>query len=381
VATNVSNGGTNTLGLGARKVVRSSSGAIYILFVADVIGIFTIRIFKSNDGGASFAIQDEGGAPGDADLRAPSMAIDSVDIIHISYFFEDGKDSSVRRVLFHTVDAASTPDTFQGDEQVLLADTEIGGFYTAITIDSSDIPHLLFVDASSNMGTDFDTVNYTNRIGGTWKTAVQIEGFTAERQCRRPDITISDENVPEVTYGNESENDVGTALGNQNDATSFELFDIDTAASDGIADRSIAIDSSGNTWVAWNSFGDDLELRQHLDADPWSTWQTIINLDAVNNLRAPSLAIDGGDTYVLTEDQGDDDIYEYKNQDARISLEVGIFQDVKVKWSHLNNNGGATQIDYVFFDGTDIFWNEIVLAAVFNPYKDYYQRHNSLIRM
>ena len=36
---------------------------------------------------------------------------------------------------------------------------------------------------------------------------------------------------------------------------------------------------------------------------------------------------------------------------------------VIVKWSQNNNNEGSTAIDYIFSDGTDVFWNELSLSG------------------
>ncbi len=214
-----------------------------------------------------------------------------------------------------------------------------------------------------------DTIYYTNRVGGTWNTEVEIEGFTALKVCVLPDITISDEDVPDICYLNATDAYLGAALENVNNATSFTLNDVDTNVSDLTKNTpSIAIDSSGNTWIAYLFASGDTKLKiiQHLDANAWNSWETPITLDDAENLSEPSLVIDGSDRYVFVKDINDEDVYYYKNSDARVSLEVGGFIIVRAKWSFNNNNGGATQIDYVFRDGSaspDIFWNKLDLAG------------------
>jgi hypothetical protein len=355
----VSSAVSNTLGPSARNVVRTSGGTLYAIFQNTTNT--AVVAFKSTDG-TTWTEQNSAGRPATASGTPGSVsaAIDSTGVIHVSWWVGG---TGLKYVTFDT-----STDTWGTAVTALALTRTITNVYeaTAIAIDSSNKPHIAFVYNETNMSIAWDGVYYTNKVGAGWKAQVQIEGATAQKNCGMPDITISDENVPEISYINVTSVQVTAAQGNANDAASFTLFDVETTAKTALDNTatSIAIDSAGATYVAWISSVDDLKIRKCPDGNSWTTgWDATTTLDSANNLKTPSLAIDGTDRYVFAVDTGNNDLYYYKNSDARVLVETGTFTWPKAKWAFNNNNQGSTQIDYVFQNGSDIYWNKLTLVT------------------
>ena len=359
--TSAGGGETYPINSGKRNVVRTSAGVLYAVVSYGKTTVTTasdVRVYKSSDG-SSWAEQDASNNPtvgGASTYASASCCIDSSGIIHISYRHAI---TGIRYVTFNT-----STDVFSGDTQIVSSSAP--QVSTAITVDSSNVPHTVYVEALTSMGSTFDTVTYINKVGGTWNAKVAIEGLTASKDCRFPSITIDSNNVPVVVYYNHTDTDIGTALGNLNNATSFTLFDIE-ASSQANTFPFIAVDTSGNHHAAYVNSTNDLLVRKHNVGDAWTTWQTAETIDNSNNLLTPSIAINGTARYIFAEDSDDNDIVYYTDSSGswsgQNSLDVGTYQDSHVKWSFLNNNGGSTQLDYVFSDGTNVFWNKVVLTV------------------
>ncbi|MEK6862008.1 MAG: hypothetical protein AABY07_08645 [Nanoarchaeota archaeon] len=370
----VTSANTNRIDRSARVVVRTSTGILYIIVHDDTND--GIEVWKGNSvNPISFSEQDSANNPQSAGRYiSPSGAIDSSNIIHIAYYDLNGKSSALRYVIFNT-----STDTFSGDVSVKDIGSgnpaEVG---TAISIDSNNIPHIVWTDVNKSAGVDYDTVYYVNKIGGVWNTQVEVEGVTANKLCRFGDLTIDKDNIPEISYTNNIDDQVTAALGNANNATSFSLFDVDSSVTD-FFKGSIAIEPSGNTHVAYlqRTFGVNdivrVEIREHIYGNAWTTWETIQVIDtdigpgeATVNMSI-SLVIPDTRRYIFVEELDTNDIIFYRSSDStwiNQKLETGTYNHVNTKWAFNNNNQKLDRIDYVFTDETvspDILWNEVFL--------------------
>jgi len=357
----------------SRVSVRTSAGIPYVI-VNQILGI--IQVFKGNSvTPTSFTIQDDANDPAGTTYGSSSAAIDSTGVIHISYHYYNGKTSELRYVTFNT-----GTDTFSGDAQ-LVADiggdpTAITNLYTAIAIDSNNVPHIAHSQFPSKGG--LPSLYYMNKVGGAWNAAVEIEGGTNGNECKHYDIAISEDNIPEISYVNDTDGDLGAALGNVNNATSFTLFDPDiTAVTSNVT--SIVIDSAGNTYIGYEDINP--KIVEHLDADAWTTWQTPIApaTGIMNSTNILSIVANGTDIYVFYEDDGHDISYnKYTGSwGSPVELETGTFNTAKAKWARYVDYdssganragaGGRLELDYTFTDETasaDVWFNSLSLVTL-----------------
>lgn len=372
--------------LGARVVVRTSAGIPYVI-VEDLTN-GAIRVFKGDAATpTSFAEQDSANNPATAGYGACSAAIDSTGIIHIAYQYDNGKASELRYVTFNT-----GTDAFAGDAQVIAdigADpTAITNLYTAIAIDSNDIPHIAYIEYRASGGTDYFTVFYQNRIGGAWNASgVEVEGVTANVQTAVPDIAIDADNKPVIAYRIPSADQAyaKAAIGNANDATSFTLQAVITHANDSNNpdSASIVVDSDGNHYAAWFNGNGSIRnfVYKHNYGASWATWSdTSLTSQTAGIGEKVSLVANGTDIYIFIEDSGDNDIHYEKYtgtwSGAWTTLETGTYNTAKAKWARYVDRdssgtdrggaGGRLEIDYCFTDETatpDVLFNSLTLTA------------------
>jgi len=336
---------------GARVLVRNSAGTPYVVMTdEDATGI---TVWKGNSTTpTSFSEQDAGNAPASGTYGSVSAAIDSTDIIHIVYMELDGKTSACRYVTF---DADGTTDTYAGDVDV---DADLGSepaslalLYTAIAVDSNDIPHIAYTRYEADMGSDWQTLTYNNRIGGAWNASgTEIEGSTANKNILHYDLVIDADNLPCVSYKNETDSAIGTAQGDANDPSSFTLNDVQTSnVNPGTAYQcAMTVDSNGDHWVAYRDSRSavDIGLFQHQKADAWTTWQSVIPTNqGASIVQAGCMAADGTDIYIFNELEADNDIayIKYDGSSSITTLETGTYNTAKAKWAFWvdNDSGGA----------------------------------------
>lgn len=363
------NATTHSQQRGNRVLVRNSSGTPYVVMTdEDATGI---QVWKGNSTTpTSFSEQDAGNAPASGVYGSVSAAIDSTDIIHIVYMEDDGKTSACRYVTF---DADGTTDTYSGDTDI---DSNLGGdpvtinqLFSAIAIDSNDVPHVVYTRSDSNMGADYQTATYSNRIGGSWRSGVEIEGATAEFNVEDYDIAIDADNLPVVSYYRINSAFRG-AIGNANNATSFTLQTFNSGVNNQSPiprESSIAVDSEGNHHIAWiqHSAVNDwqLKIREHSYGDAWTTLQTettVTSNTSDNEWFTPALVIDGTNKYIFLEEENHDVEYWYDTGSGWTSggtLETGTYNTVRAKWAFWvdNDSTGAlvTQGTKYYFDGSD----------------------------
>ena len=133
---------------------------------------------------------------------------------------------------------------------------------------------------------DITTPNeeYTNRIGGSWKAPVNVNNPSLT--VGRPDITINEDNIAEIAH---DDSGISAFVGDLNNATSFTSQAIDATVPLTDSNVSIAIDNSGNTWIAYQDetgADDYITLVKHNDADAWTTWQTPVNNSNVGKMSS-----------------------------------------------------------------------------------------------
>lgn len=370
-AIQVTSAGTNSLGTysTARNLIRNSSGIPYVV-VYDSSG--QIEVWKGNSATpSSFSEQDSANKPSNSDYTGGSAAIDSTGVIHIAYYDSSSTSSKAYQLRYVTFNTST--NTFSGDTSVYTGSLMLFASFS-IAIDSNDIPHIVFIDRMSNMGTNYDTLLYTNRIGGSWKTPVEIEGKTTSVSCFYPDITFNGSNIPWVSYSKLSANETKTAEGNANDATSFTLRVVNDVIANSSQESCIVFDSSGNGYVFWGRNSDN-----HIIVDS-VTGGTDTDTGAVGTANNKfRVSVDGTSLYIFYEDASNDIAYYYNTGSGWTSggvLETGTYNFPKSKWaryveydsSGTNRAGGSgrLEIDYVFVDetaSTDVWWNTLTLAT------------------
>jgi hypothetical protein len=316
---------------GGRQIVRSSEGILYT-FLNDG---GNCEIWKSENEGTTWAIQDSADDP--ACSTSEGIAIDSADNLHLIYSIAHPSYDFI--YLPYT-----THDDQFGTSTVIENYTVLDELSTAsITIDSKDIPHIVYSFYRESFG--YNRVLYNNRNGGVWKTSgIEIETVFSYFV----DITIDEDDIPIITYINTDNSDLTASVGNQNDASSFTSYDVDTDINSTTdeSEVSLGIDSSGNTWIAYirnDGTEDDITLAKRTDGSETSSWNTGWTIDITNNNVGfePSLSIEATDVYVFYEDDQDDivyDMYDGSSWSGETVIEMhGELQDVKPRWSYINN--------------------------------------------
>jgi hypothetical protein len=393
------NGVTN----GNRVVVRNSAGIPYV--VVENYDNASIDVYMGNSATpTSFAEQDFTHNPDATTFGSVSAAIDSAGIIHIVYAEYISKSSDLEYVQFDTAtnlfQNAVPINSDLGEE-----DTAITNIQTAIAVDLNNIPHILVSSAFKVGGSTQITVQYNNRINAFWNVSmIEIEGATAGKACDFPSIAIDLDNKPVISYTNNTDDDVGTGIGNLNDATSFTLYDVETdcEATSGTDLTSIAVDSSGNHYVAYRDEGDTyIYINKHTYGVAWTTWGTR-QTDSKNGIN-PSLCIRGTDVYIFYEEDTAHDIVYDKytgtwgsgSWGGEVTLETGTYNSVKANWCKyasfnasptvvlssptdtqditddtpalvFTGTDTSTFVDYVFADQTvsyDIWWNSLTILG------------------
>jgi len=338
-----------------RVCVRTSAEIPYVVVWNRITN--DIEIYKGNSSTpSSFTEQDTANNPSASVFGCSSAAIDSTGVIHIVYMSYISDSDDLMYVTYATAtDQWGTPATINGDLGV--ESVTLRNLYTSIAIDSNDIPHVAYTGWEASAGTNGFVTRYENRIGGAWiGTGVEVEGQTDNKDCRFPSIAINASDIPVIAYLNDDDDDLARATGNDNDATSFTLVDLDASAQSA-STTSICVDSDGTVYVA----GVDSDATVIVYNDTTQRDTGVVG-------SHPSLVANGTDIYVFYEDTNNDITYS-KSVDGGANwspngttiLQTGTYNTVST-----NYKSSATKLDYVFADETaspDIQWDTLVIGG------------------
>ena len=284
---------------------------------------------------ASFEEQDASAPkPTGTNYGAVSAAIDSDDVIHIAYMSDAGKASPL---LYATFRADGINDDWLTTDVSLVADigedpTAITNLFTAIAIDSSDVPHIVFNRYLKIGGASTFVLSYINKVGGTWGTVYDIH-YVQSAHCYFPDLSIDYDDKPAVTFIATSACRV--AIGNVNNATLFTTHSVETDVSN--VAGSICIDSDGNHWVSCRDGSPaNVNLHKHNYTDGWTTWQSLVTNSNVGDRS--SLYADGTDIYIFYENDANEiayDMYNGSTWEGETVLETVAepYNTVRVSWA------------------------------------------------
>ncbi len=348
-----------------RQVVRAKNGDLYT-FVNDA---GTCGVWKSTDG-ASWSEQDSTHHKTCMSYSGVSIAIDSTDKLHLLY-------ASGSNTLQYDTFTAGAFSILNENIYNDVGGNGLGGF--DIAVDANNIPHVVYVYIDTF--TD-NQLGYDNRVGGAWNGS-DANPDTDSVGLLSPTIEINETGYPEVSYIKASTGVLVAKAGNGNDPNLWAGYSIDTSVNvtGGQGGASIAVDTlTGNTWIAYVDGDNDISLAKYSGTD-YSGWETAGNWATVTSKSDdgydPSIAITGpSDIYVFYQDDGvadngtnkriSYDIYDSIGEDwaGEVPLQTpssGDFKTVKAKWSFEWNNYGANRIDYLFSDGTDVFWSYLYL--------------------
>ncbi|MFC1647148.1 peptidoglycan DD-metalloendopeptidase family protein [Patescibacteria group bacterium] len=346
-----------------RNIMQTSEGTLYSVIMDDS----NCEVWMSYDGGASWAEQDGSNRPAGTYCNG---AIDNTDLIHIIY-----KSSlDAKYVTFNTkTNAYGTPET---------ADTaSVGINEPVISVDSANKPHIAWIEFDD--GTPDSAVYYTNKVTGSWKASVTVEdpvgagdGYSNIAIINK--YSNEDTDWPIIAFINNTDDYLQAECGVTDDAGSFNGYDVDTDVNDVGGERgvSLGVDSANNLWIAYvrdDGSADDITLARRDYSGEQSFWTSYWTIDITNSNVGyePSMSVVGSDMYVFYEEDSSDEIvydkYDYANTswsgETQLATGATTYQDVHVRWSNEHNNDGYL-IDYIYSDGTDIFWDYIDVTPV-----------------
>lgn len=329
-----------------RQVVRTSSGILYSVINSGS----TIRVYKSSDG-SSWTQQDISNSPA-VSGNICAIAIDSTNILHIPFFVSG---TGIRYITF-----ATSTDLFGSIETIIAGNATNINVIAAMDIatDSNNVPHVA-VSYDTSGGTHL--FRYFQRTTGTWSTFINIASIT--NGVTNLSLLLDNNNLGQVAYTGLATS-IAAAIGNLTAATSFTNTTLDTTFTN--TNVSICLDGNYNTWLSYEDVTNGtVNLIQHLASNSWATWQTAVS--SASNGKTTSVGSVGNNIYVFYEPTAATNIsYDRYNGTflGQQTLQTGTFHNPRVKYSVYNNNQNNNQIDYLFDDGTTVYWDKIYFPSI-----------------
>ncbi len=288
-------------------------------------------------------VEVHGGTP--VAIEAVHAAIDANDDIHV--VAAAGFDGATRDVAYAICDLSSGFGTWEAAATYTDAAPDNQG--VSISLDSNDKPFVLFVDAVKQTGSTVDNVYVIDKTGASWANLTQIGARATKTDTYdSPHITVRNSDYMEAWYYFRTDGD--PAYKTNTGTWGSESVYTETSATVGAV-----LATTGGTVYRYHA--DDTEDIEESDAD------TTYNTD--DTYAGVSATLDGTDRYVLYIDTSDDVHYIYNTGSGWTdggAIEAGTYLRVIAEWAY-NNENQSGEINYIFDDGTDVFYNSLSLAA------------------
>ncbi len=120
-----------------------------------------------------------------------AAAIDENDGLHIAYIYSSGE--TIRYVFYDTTNDSLGSEEIDSSGE---SGDSIGSL--SIAVDSNNKPHIAWV--MSNVYNNDSSVLYIDKTLGDWGSAVTIDYLTGTELFYGIDITIDEDDLPEVVY-------------------------------------------------------------------------------------------------------------------------------------------------------------------------------------
>ncbi len=357
----------NGLEAGNRVSIRDSNDRVYVFVNAGG----NIRAYKGNITGepASFAEQDAGNAPDDADNVGIAAAQDVDGLIHVIYYFLDPAAMQaaplVQYATFRTSAHPTTQDVWDIVDEEVAAIVNSQGDYSftkllAIALQLGTEPHAVWNDERADMGNQIENIQYANRRDGAWKAKVEVESVSEASGFFGLDFMIAPPNnsigVDRPIVAMIEATGLSVNHGNAINATSFvQAPGVTTSQLETVnTNVGMVIDTDGDITICYVQNDGDLAVIQHLATQAtWDSFETEVVVNSSNNHIYPDLAAIGTDLYIIVEDSDDNDLRMYKNTGTGWSEEtgdadlpnVGTFSRPRIKWARYYNDSANFDFD------------------------------------
>jgi hypothetical protein len=263
----------------------------------------------------------------------------------------------VRYITFST-----STDTFGSS---VLIDSALDYAEARIAVDSNNKPHIVYSLSTFDGSQYAEDLKYVNKVSGSWSTALDLSSTLdgGGNFYHLPGLAINASNIPVFSYNQNPT--IYALIGNQNNATSFTTTTV-TSSGSGVSYQALGIDSSGNVWIVYQNV--HIEIREHLSASAWGTWQTasVSSLTASSN-GLPTIAIGSSGTPYIFYSRNSDSFGVYSTYSGSWSsetvLQASSAFSLHPKWSYYFDNGNSSQMDYAYTSGTDAYWSKISFVA------------------
>lgn len=212
-----------------------------------------LSVFKSTNDGSTWSRIDTAGQP-DIGSAIQSFALfQDGTTLHIAAMNEDysagmGSAQDIFYYTFHTSDAGGTADTWQISESVTTTDNSFHGQVDIAVRSDGDVILAHAGDLNAQMGTDYPSVQYSRREGGSWTTKIQVSQTTSNNYYG-PAICLGTSDSVHFTYAR--------------DGNSLEV---------------VTLDSSNNlsTHVLQTGFWNPFTMRRPISWDNSGTQQIMV---------------------------------------------------------------------------------------------------------
>jgi hypothetical protein len=367
-----------------QQLIRTSGNRVYV-FATDCDSYpdcstngldQTLRAYKANVAGtpASFARQDSGDEV--AGVFSWSVAIDSSDIVHVVLAQrQSGGAADIEYVTFNTgTDQWGTPETIEAD--AVSTDIGQGDEHVSISLDSSGVPHVLYVrhDGTRNRA------RYTNRVGGSWGNTQDADSdisYGSNERAKHPTLIHLDDESVLVGYGvgtfnTANDMDIYTRRRTSGGTWDSSSESVQTNVHAGIDNGIRLIQTNGRIHLAFGGVKDgngDMPANYRYSDDSGGSWSSNNPTDAGGHNVGIGPGANGGIRLWAhgPEDPVDDDDIYYNELDLSGSwggwtvYASGDFDcSVSTRWQqyHYLNNG---HLDVIYWD--DNYANEIYFGV------------------
>lgn len=353
--TDLTSGG---LDVGGAHVTASDGTKVAIIPAGNAAGVI---LYKEDSNG--YLVYEDGANGvdiwGASALGHFHAAIDSSDNIHIVA----ACTSEQTRDVAYAIATYSAGSWTIGSWEEIASYTEAAPTYpgVAISIDSNDKPHVLFVDAVKVGGSTQDNVYYTEKTGASWATPTQIGDRDVKTDYYRfPSLTLRNSDYIEALYriyDGEFKATYKAETGSGWPTETHYASDVNVAMK---ATGLLLATTGGTVYRFWRNGASDylmVEDGTTLGYDCWISGGIAMHVVLVNDSERYVLYVDGTDRdvdYLYNSGSG----WTYGG-----TLQTGTYDKVIAEWAY-NNENQSGEINYIFEASGTIYYASLPLPTV-----------------
>lgn len=338
----------------------SSNGNVYLI-LTDSVDASIMEIWKATDPTSSFSEQDVAGKPDFANNIQALAAFQVADVLHIA-----NQQASTGDLYYSQFSMAT--DTWVTASELITSAPNFGSFCSIGVRSNGDIIVLHGGAGESVMGSSYQRIKYSRKVGATWTTEVAVSSTGVQIQYASASVVMGASDRAHFFWCDKSASAYHRSLDSSNTLDTTVTFDTTGNSTQSDPGPGIAYPNGANieVRVPYKDASVAVSVAKLVSgANPTITIDaSVADAATIDTTTAIAMAVDVSTQHLMYVRNSDSDLYRDVNSGSGWGTDTSVVAGTLRRVDcNVYSRGGNVVLAYVYDDNGTIKYGEVVLRS------------------